>query len=179
MNSKSKTALLIVDMQNGVVGKAVHREQVIGNIQELVDKARVQKVPVIWVQHSADDMPLKSLAWEIIPELSPLETDLIVQKKYGDAFEATDLKKYLEDMNIDRLVVTGAQSEACIRATLHGAFVRGYNTVLVSDAHTTEDLTEYGLPDPETIISFTNTYWKWQGGPGRVASVEKASQVKL
>jgi nicotinamidase-related amidase len=174
-----KTALLIIDMQNGVIAKALNREKVIANIQGLIEKARAQKVPVIWVRHSADDMPLNSHGWEIVPELKPLPSEIKIQKIYGDSFEATNLKVELKKLDVDRLLITGAQTEACIRSTLHGAFVRGYNTVLVSDAHTTEDLSEYGLPKPEVLISFTNIYWKWQAGPGREASVEKAEQVQF
>ena len=76
-------------------------------------------------------------------------------------------------------MVTGAQTDACIRATLHGAFVRGYDTVLVGDAHTTEDLTEYGLPSPDKVIAHTNMYWTWQGGPGREAGVAETAEVDL
>ena len=43
-------------------------------------------------------------------------------------------------------MVTGAQTEECIRGTLHGALVRGYDATLVGDAHTTEDLREWGVP---------------------------------
>ena len=61
-----------------------------------------------------------------------------------------------------RVVVAGAQTDACIRATLHGAFVRGYDTVLVGDAHTTEDFSQYGLPPADKVIAHTNMYWTWQ-----------------
>ena len=45
----------------------------------------------------------------------------------------------LSELEVGRLVVVGAQTDACIRSTLHGAFVRGHDTALVSDGHTTED----------------------------------------
>jgi len=77
------------------------------------------------------------------------------------------------------LVVTGAQTDACIRATLHGAFVRGYDTVLVSDAHTTEDFSNYGMPPADKVIAHTNMYWTWQAGPGRTASVVDTEGVDL
>jgi nicotinamidase-related amidase len=77
------------------------------------------------------------------------------------------------------LVVTGAQTDACIRATLHGAFVRGYDTLLVSDAHTTDDFSEYGLPPADKVIAHTNMYWTWQEGPGRTASVVETGDVKF
>jgi Isochorismatase family len=73
--------------------------------------------------------------------------------------------------------VTGAQTDACIRATLHGAFTRGYDTVLVADAHTTEDFTDYGLPPADKVIAHTNMYWTWQSAPGRTATVVDAADV--
>jgi hypothetical protein len=75
--------------------------------------------------------------------------------------------------------VTGAQSDACVRSTIHGAFVRGYDTTLVADAHTTEDLTEWGAPPPEQVISHTNLYWRFQTGPGREAAVADSAEVSF
>ncbi len=75
----------------------------------------------------------------------------------------------LSDLGVGRLVIAGAQTDECIRSTLHGAFVRGYDATLVSDAHTTEDLTEWGAPPPDQVIAHTNLYWKHQTAPGRTA----------
>ena len=105
----------------------------------MVDKARAEHVPVIWVQHSSDDLAEGSDGWQYVPELQRRESEPLVHKRYGDSFEATTLESELAQRGVGRLVVTGAQTDACIRATLHGAFTRGYDTVLVSDAHTTED----------------------------------------
>ena len=78
-----------------------------------------------------------------------------------------------------RVVVTGAQTDACVRSTLHGAFVRGYDTTLVGDAHTTEDLTAYGAPPPESVIAHTNLYWSFQTAPGRTAGTVPTEQVSF
>ena len=101
----------------------------------------------------------------------------MVHKHHGDAFEATVLESELDRLRVGRLIVIGAQTDACIRATLHGAFVRGYDTVLVSDAHTTDDLSEYGLPPADKVIAHTNMYWTSQTGPGRTASVVATADV--
>ena len=69
-----------------------------------------------------------------------------MHKHYGDSFEDTDLESLLAEHQVGRLVVTGAQTDACIRSTLHGALVRGYDVTLVEDAHTTEDLRQWGVP---------------------------------
>jgi hypothetical protein len=77
------------------------------------------------------------------------------------------LEAVLAERKVGRLIVTGAQTDACIRSTLHGAIVRGYDATLVSDAHTTEDQTEWGAPPPEQVIAHTNLYWQFESAPGR------------
>ncbi len=109
--------------------------------------------------------------------MRPADDEPIVHKSYGDSFEDTDLASVLADHGVGRVVVTGAQTDACIRSTLHGAFVRGYDVTLVGDAHTTEDLTEWGAPPPELVISHTNLYWGFQGGPGRTADTVTTDEV--
>lgn len=176
---RTASALLIVDVQRAVVARAVRRSEVVATIASLADRARAAGVPVIWVQHADEGLPRGSEGWAIVPELSIGDGEPVVHKSHGDAFEATDLEARLADRDVGRVVVVGAQTDACIRATLHGAFVRGYDTVLVADAHTTEDLTEYGLPAPELVIAHANQWWTWQSGPGREATVTTADRVDL
>jgi nicotinamidase-related amidase len=172
LENRPRTALLVIDVQNGVVGNAYERDRVVANIATLVDKARAEDVPVLWVQHSSDELVRGSEDWEYVPELERLDTEPVVHKTYGDSFEATDLEQLLAERGVGRLVVTGAQTEECIRSTLHGALVRGYDATLVSDAHTTEDLREWGFPvPPEQSIAYTNVYWSWAAAPDRKGSV--------
>jgi len=81
--------------------------------------------------------------WRIVSELTPDEAEQLVAKTYGDSFEETDLEAILSGLGVGRLIVAGAQTDACIRSTLHGAITRGYDAILVSDAHTTEDLSAW------------------------------------
>lgn len=171
------TALLVVDVQNGVVAGTPRRDTVIANISTLVDKARAAGVPVIWVQDSLGGMPHDREEWQYVPELSRLDSEALVHKEFGDSFEATDLEELLAERGVGHLVVTGAQSDACIRSTIHGAFTRGYDVTLVGDAHTTEDLTAWGAPPPEQVIEHTNLYWQQQTAPGRTAAAVPASEV--
>ena len=83
----------------------------------------------------------------------------------------------LSDLGVGRLLVVGAETDACVRSTLHGAFVRGYDTTLVSDAHTTSDLTEWGAPPPDQVIAHTNLYWSDQRAPGRTAGTVATEDV--
>ena len=116
-------------------------------------------------------------AWQYFPELARQESEPLVHKTFGDSFEGTDLEDVLAAAGVGRLVVTGAQTDACIRSTIHGAFTRGYDVTLVGDAHTTEDQTAYGAPPPDQIIAHTNLYWRFQDGPGRTAGVAETKAV--
>jgi nicotinamidase-related amidase len=179
LSNRPNTALLVIDVQNGVVADNVRRDDVIGNISTLVDKARAEDVPVIWVQHSSDELPPGSDQWQYVDELQREESEPLVHKRYGDSFEDTELESELAARGVGRLVVAGAQSDACVRSTLHGAFTRGYDTILVGDAHTTEDLSEWGAPPPDKVISHTNLYWSWQSAPGRTAGVVDTAGVSF
>ncbi|GAB3994808.1 isochorismatase family protein [Nocardioides marmoraquaticus] len=179
LTDRPQTALLVVDVQTGVVAGAPRRDEVVATIAGLVERARAGSVPVVWVQHSADDLPQGSEPWAIVPELSPRDDEAVVHKIHGDSFEATDLEDVLAEHHVGRLVVAGAQSDACIRSTIHGGFVRGYDVTLVGDAHTTEDLTEWGAPPPEQVIAHTNLYWGFQSGPGRTAETVSADEVSF
>jgi nicotinamidase-related amidase len=160
-----------------VVGAAYQRDTVIANIQTLLTAARASGTPVIWVAHSEEQMPIGSDAWQYVPELVRRESEPLVHKLYGDSFEATDLETALAAASVAHLVVVGVQTDACIRSTIHGAFTRGYDVTLVSDAHTTEDMSEWGAPPPEVIIKHTNMYWGFQSAPGRTAKVVTAAEV--
>lgn len=152
--NRPNSALLVVDRQNGVIEGAYKRDAVVANIGSLVGKARGERVPIIWVQHSDGQLA----RWRIVAELNPGNAEPLVEKNYGDSFEATTLEAVLSGLGVGRLVVVGAQSDACIRSTLHGAFVRGYDVTLVSDAHTTDDHTAWGAPPPDQVIAHTNLY---------------------
>ncbi|MFD0783594.1 cysteine hydrolase family protein [Micromonospora azadirachtae] len=171
------TALLVIDVQNGVVADAHDRDRVIANINVLLERARAQDVPVVWVQHADEQLVRGSERWQYVPELVQREGEPLVHKSYGDSFEGTDLEALLAERGVGRVVVTGASTDACIRSTLHGAFVRGYDVTLVADAHTTDDLSAYGAPPPAQVIAHTNLYWKWQSAPGRSAGTVETADV--
>lgn len=168
LQDRPNTALMVIDMQRGVVADGFEVERVVTNINTLIDKARHDGVPVVWVQHADDDLVEGSEPWEFIDELRRTDDEPLVRKRYGDSFEDTDLESILAEHRVGHLVVTGAQTDACIRSTLHGALVRGYDATLVADAHTTEDMRQWGSPiGPDEAIAYTNLYWSFSSGPGR------------
>ena len=179
LKNRPSTALLIIDMQVGVLAEAVSRDPVVRNVASLVAKARLKQVPVIWVRHADDQLIEGSDGWQIVSELHPGNTEPLIEKVYGDAFEDTGLEAHLSRLEVGRLVVVGAQSDACIRSTIHGAFVRGYDVTLVSDAHTTEDHSAWGAPPPDKVIAHTNLYWSHQTAPGRTAATVETNDVNF
>jgi nicotinamidase-related amidase len=177
LENRPNTALLVVDVQNGVVGGAHARDDVVANVSSLVNRARDEEVPVVWVQHASDELSPGSDEWRIVPELAPDDAEPRVEKTYADSFEDTTLETVLSGLGVGRLVVVGAQTDECIRSTLHGAVVRGYDATLVGDAHTTEDLTEWGAPPPDQVIAHTNMYWGGHRAPGRTAGTVATKDV--
>jgi nicotinamidase-related amidase len=159
LEKRPNTALIVIDVQAGVVTGNYHRDEVVQNVAALVERARAEQVPVVWVQDEAEDRTVGSDAWQIVAE--------------------TTLESVLSDLGVGRLVVAGAQTDACIRSTLHGALARGYDATLVSDAHTTEDLSAWGAPSPDQVIAHTNLYWGFQTAPGRVAGTVATADVRF
>lgn len=178
LTDRPHTALLVIDVQTAVVAEAHERDAVVAAIAEVVERARAHGVPVVWVQDH-EHLERGSPGWQIVGELTPAAADPVVHKLYGDSFEATDLEAVLAERGVGHLVVTGAQTDQCVRSTLHGALARGYDALLVSDAHTTEDLSAHGAPTPDKVIAHTNLYWSYQTAPGRTAGTVTAAEVSF
>jgi nicotinamidase-related amidase len=177
LENRPNAALLVVDVQNGVLEGAHERDAVLANVGSLVEKARREEVPVVWTQHSDEQLARGSDEWGIVPELRPGNAEPLVEKHYSDPFEDTTLETVLSELGVGRLVVAGAETDECIRSTLHGALVRGYDAILVSDAHTTEDHTAWGAPPPDQVIAHTNLYWTYHTAPRRTAGTVETTDV--
>lgn len=177
LTGRPNVALLIVDVQNDVVDGAWQRDAVVARIATLAEHARAAGAPVVWVQHNDPGLVPGTSGWDIVPELVPAAGEAHVDKQHGDAFEGTDLEDVLSHLSVGRLVVAGAETDACIRSTIHGAFARGYDTTLVGDAHTAGDKTQWGAPAVDKVVAHTNLYWSWQTAPGKTASVVATDAV--
>ena len=149
---RENKALIVIDVQNGVVDFSRNRNDVVSRIASLVDQARNAGIHVIWVQHSEDDMPIDSEYWQIVPELKPAASEKIIHKLWRSSFEETDLEDVLEELKVGHLIVTGAQTNYCVRHTIHAAIERGLDVTLVGDAHTTMDESWNGEPIPAEYI---------------------------
>ena len=139
LSNRTQRALLVIDVQKDVVSDAYQRDAIVRTIAVLVDSAREAGVAVIWVQHNDPGMPIGSDEWQLVPELEPRVDEARLDKQYRSSFEATDLDDVLAGLDVGSLVICGAQTNNCIRHTLHAALERGYDVTLVEDAHTTSD----------------------------------------
>lgn len=163
-----KSALLVIDVQNGVVENAFEKEAVVAQINRAIDSAREKNLPVIWVQHSEEEMPIGSHYWEIIPELTPEPHDGRIDKVHGSSFQETELADVLKEHDISHLYITGAQSENCVNATTLDALERGYRVSLVSDAHTTDD---------GSVVATINGKFVESGARGEAVEVKNLDQL--
>ena len=178
LEGRDGRALLVVDVQVGVVDGAHRREEVLATIGDLVVRARTASVPVVWVQHHDEQLVQGSAPWQWVDGLAPTGAEPVVQKSYGDAFAETSLEETLAGLGVAEVVLVGAASEQCIRCTMHSAVVRGYDVALVRGAHTTTDLTEYGLPEPAVVVGFLDSIAQFgMEWPGRHARSIAAAEV--
>lgn len=153
--------------------------QRIAAIATLVSSARAQGVPVVRVQHSEDGLVQGTAGWEHVPELVRAGSEPLVHKNYGDSFVGTELEQVLAAAGVGRLIVAGAETDACICSTIHGVFTRGYDVNLVSDAHTAGDIPEWGALPLEMAIADVNPYRQLQSTPGRTAVVVALTEVRF
>lgn len=171
-------ALLVIDVQNDVVGDAWRRGEVIENINRLVEIARDTGTPVIWVQHSDDYMEIGSEGWQIVPELEPMSDEPLIRKKFRSSFEETVLDETLAKLGVGHLVISGAQTDNCVRHTSHAALERGYDVTLVEDAHTTSDGPwDSGPLLASVIVDEMNRSFQGYELPGRSTAIVSTAEV--
>jgi nicotinamidase-related amidase len=175
----NKAALLVVDAQTGVLASVWERDHIVGAIAHVVSRARGASVPVVWVQHSDDDLERGSEAWEWAPELDPRPDEIAVHKTFNSAFEQTDLDAVLERLGVSHIVLAGAATNWCIRATAYAALDRGYDLTLVKDAHTTElmEFADGRRIEAQDIIDDLNIVMRWLSYPGRLNGASAAAEV--
>ncbi|SDU88350.1 Nicotinamidase-related amidase [Microlunatus sagamiharensis] len=175
-SDRPNRALVVVDMQVGVVGGAYKIDEVTETIKDVVARARAADVPVVWVQDDDGDHRAGTPGGQLVEGLEPVAGEALVSKRYGDAFAETDLEDVLAARGVGRLVLVGAASEQCIRSTLHSAVIAGYDVDLVKGAHTTSDLSAYGMPEPSVVVGFMDLLaehgMQWPGRRGRAVAPE-------
>jgi nicotinamidase-related amidase len=139
----NSTALLVIDMQAGLVHGAYREKETLQIVSDLIERARTASVPVIYIQH--DDTPPDNLlipntpGWQIHSQITPQPGEAIFEKTTSDAFFKTPLQDELIRQGIKHLVICGMQTEFCVNATSRRAVELGYLVTVVTDGHTTFD----------------------------------------
>jgi nicotinamidase-related amidase len=177
----NRPALLVVDMQAGVVAEAWDAKHVIRNVARAVERARAEGVPVIWVQHENEELPRGSRPWEFVPELVPAEGEVRILKRFNSAFEDTKLEAELKRLGITHIVLAGAESNWCIRATAYAALDRGYDMTLLKDAHTASSiaLADGTMIEAAGVVRELNVVMTWLEYPGRRSGTAAVDEVKF
>jgi nicotinamidase-related amidase len=182
------SALLVIDVQNANTAEAWQRDEVIDRIRQLIDTAKSVGAPVLWVQHEeGKSFTPGSDGWQIVEEVRPAAGETVIAKHYLDSFADTTLRKELDTLGIRHLVICGAATDACVRATTARALVEGYDTTLVADAHTTDEGPwDLPLPDGRTVpvgaevmVAYTNFFVADTVYPGNTTSVVNHDQVEF
>ncbi len=178
-STETKSALVVIDAQVGVLAAVWDLTRTAGNIETLVGKARSSGTPVLWVQHSDQELKYGSDLWKLSPNFQPEPADAVIHKRYNSAFASTDLETRLEHLGVKRLVLAGAATNWCVRATAYSAMDRGYGLVIVSDAHSTEnlELRSGKFISAEDIIDEFNSVMQWISAPGIRVEVKTTSEV--
>jgi len=177
----NKSIMVVVDVQVGVMKQAWDAQRIIGNISRAVERARSEAVPVIWVQHSNQELPKDTVQWQWVPELVPANGEALIHKTYNSSFEQTSLDAELARLGATHIVLAGAATNWCIRATAYGALDRGYDLTLVKDAHTTESMQLDGgrVIEAETVVQELNIAMKWLEYPGRKNNTAGANDIEF
>jgi nicotinamidase-related amidase len=175
----NKGVLLVVDVQVGVMSESWDAPRIIKNLTHAVERARAHGVPVIWVQHSDQNLPYGSPEWQLAPDLVPADGEPIIHKQFNSAFEQTPLDQELSNLGATHIALAGAATNWCIRATAYGALDRGYDLTLIKDAHTTGTIElENGTRiEAANIIHELNIAMTWVSYPGRTSSTATADEV--
>jgi len=179
LQDRPGTALIVIDVQNGVVAAAHQRNEVIANIAALVGRARAEGVPVVWVQHSDDELPHGSPQWQWVPELVPGKGEPLIHKRFNSSFEQTELEQVLGQLGATHVVLAGAATNWCVRATAYGALDRGYDLTLIEDAHTTMtmELDNGTKIEASNVVDELNVCMSWVSYPGRTTGTATAEKV--
>lgn len=177
-SKRPESALIVIDVQVDVVKDAFKRDEKVAHMATAVAKARAASIPVIWVRHSAEDLPLHSAGWEIVSELVPADTEAIIEKTYRSTFEATNFEEVLSALKIGHLYICGAETNNCVRHTSMAALERGYDVTLISDAHTTTGFEWNGfVVDAASTIDEQNTNFMEYQLPGRRAIARAVAEL--
>jgi nicotinamidase-related amidase len=176
----SRKALIVIDAQNVILKDCYERDLKVAKISEAIVKARAAALPVIWIQHSDEDITVGSQDWKIVPELAPISGENIIGKHFRSSFVDTELHEKLQELGVGHILVCGAESNNCVRHTIHSALDLGYDVTLLQDAHTAVGFEWNGFKvDAPRVIDEQNTNFMSYQLPGRRAESRPVAEASF
>ena len=173
------SALLIIDVQNGVLDGCHDADGVVARINDLSRRAAEEGAPVIFIQHEDEELVKGSPEWRLAEGLERPDGALTVEKTYRDGFGATDLEERLRSLGAGRIVVTGAHSDWCVQTTALSALVRGFDLALVRDGHTTVPSPDDPTLTGEALTAHVNARMATLRHPERTIEVLPAAEIEF
>lgn len=144
----SSKALLVIDLQNDYFPEGRYplwnTEHTLINIKTVIDKAKIKNIPVIYIQHIAEDTApffnCGSIGAEIHPEIMAAAPDSeIVIKTFADSFEKTNLEALLKKHAVEELLICGMMTQNCVTHTAISTAAAKYKVSILQDCCTTVD----------------------------------------
>ncbi|TKT88023.1 cysteine hydrolase family protein [Dyadobacter frigoris] len=183
-NTKN-TALLVMDLQTGILAMLADKQKLIGNVADAIATARSHGIPVIYVTlgfraglpeistnnkgFTASSPMLSEVNMEeftkVYPDLAPLPGDITVTKRRISAFTGSDLEVVLRAKRIEHLVLTGISTSGVVLSTLREATDKDYRLTVLADCCADADeevhrvLTTKIFPRQAEVI--TAEAWNW------------------
>jgi nicotinamidase-related amidase len=152
----SKSALLVMDVQQGVVGRFPGADALLQSLKQAIDAARRAGIKIVYVRlafragypdvspnnrsfsmiaaHAGDAFSEPSPALQIHPQVAPQADDLVVVKKRVSAFSGSDLELLLRSLQINHLILTGIATSGVVLSTVREAADKDYQLTVLSDA---------------------------------------------
>jgi nicotinamidase-related amidase len=152
----AKTALLVQDLQNGILGHVPEGEQLIAGVKHTIELLRSHGVTIGYVRvgfadGDLDNVPATSgmakrvgaaagtafhadaYATQIHEDIAPQQGDIVVRKTRIGPFGSTDLHEQLQARGIDTLTITGIATSGVVISTVRDAYDRDYRLIVLSD----------------------------------------------
>jgi GrpB-like predicted nucleotidyltransferase (UPF0157 family)/nicotinamidase-related amidase len=131
-------ALVLIDIQNGLTKKncLFNEKLFFDTINSAIEAFRNSGWKILFIQHNNKQLKSGSFDWEIDNRIDILENDIIIQKKYTNAFQKSQLKSILIDLKVQSITIGGLVSHGCLKATCLGGLTNGFDIAILKNGHT-------------------------------------------
>lgn len=133
------TALLVIDMQTGLLNRNVYRKQeLIESVNSLLNFFHSQNMPVILIRHTNKGFSqINTDDWQVDSRIKQTGTEVIIDKSHSSIFKETSFIKLITEMKITKIAICGLVSNGCVQAACIDGVKHGFTVYLVDGAHST------------------------------------------